>query len=102
MKKTDKSADGTSYYGVNVLLTPNQLVQILGEPTYDNNDGGDKVNLEWVCETSEGEVFTVYDWKEYKPLDYYREYEFHIGSFNENICQKAKLELALSLMSHTF
>lgn len=102
MKKTDKSANGTSYHGINVLITPNQLIQVLGEPTNGTNDGTDKVNLEWVCETENGDVFTIYDWKEYKPLDYRREYEFHIGGFSEKICNRAKFELALALMTHVF
>lgn len=97
MKKSDKSANGTSYHGVNIITTPNQLIRILGEPSYMDNTGMDKTNFDWICETDNGDVFTIYDWKEYAPLKYDVTYTFHIGGDNEKICQTAKFELQRAL-----
>jgi hypothetical protein len=38
------------------------LVDILGEPTFDEPSGDDKVQKEWVIEFK-GDIFTIYDWK---------------------------------------
>ncbi len=64
MKKTDAIPNGTSFHNVVINATPKQLREILGEPTYEQNDGSGKVNMEWVMLTDEGEIFTVYDWKQ--------------------------------------
>tara|TARA_R110000796_G_scaffold248641_2_gene375586 strand:+ start:266 stop:562 length:297 start_codon:yes stop_codon:yes gene_type:complete len=79
-KKTDKYADGTSFHNVTIKFTVNELIDILGEPQMDCNDGEDKVNVEWTCETSKGVVFSIYDWKTYNPLDYDRVVTWHIGT----------------------
>jgi hypothetical protein len=84
MKKTNKSANGTSFYGVRIKTTINELTGILGEPTYYNNTGGDKVNVEWICETENGEVVTIYDWKEGRALRLDELVEFHLGGQSEN------------------
>lgn len=41
-----------------------QLVDLLGEPTWDEPSGDDKVQKEWVCKFGD-EQFTIYDWKTY-------------------------------------
>jgi hypothetical protein len=79
MKKTEKSADGTSFHDVTIKTSVNELTRVLGEPTYQTNDGEDKVNFEWVCETIDGDVVTIYDWKEYRSIDENEEIEFHLG-----------------------
>jgi hypothetical protein len=79
--KHDEDFDvvGTSYSGC-IKANYKQLVEALGEPTWDEASGDDKVQVEWVCEF-EGNLFTVYDYKTYdrehtlNKLD-----EFHIGS----------------------
>ena len=40
----------------------NDLVSVLGLPTFDEPSGDDKVQKEWVIEYNGG-IFTVYDWK---------------------------------------
>ena len=45
-----------------VSATYDELLQVLGQPTYDLNDGLDKSNFEWVIEFA-GHFFTIYDWK---------------------------------------
>ena len=79
MKKTNKSADGTSFHNTMIKTTIGELVRVLGEPTYQQNTGKDKVNVEWVCETIDGNVVTIYDWKEYITLSENEEILFHLG-----------------------
>ncbi len=57
------STQGTSLKGY-VNLTYNQLVEVLGEPTFKEESGDGKTQKEWVVEV-DGEVFTIYDWKTY-------------------------------------
>lgn len=92
-KVTKKSAVGTSFHNTTILCTPNELKHYLGEPTYDDNCGDDKVNLEWVCEDKLGNVFTIYDWKEYRPLSWDEKVNWHIGGNNFRITENAKKEL---------
>jgi len=69
---------GSSLKG-HILATYNQLVEILGEPTYPNPSGDEKVQKEWVVQFR-GDYFTIYDWKTFD-VDYtMNELEsFHIG-----------------------
>lgn len=79
-KKIDNSeAIGTSFHGVTITLRLIDLKKILGEPDSSMNDGSDKVNFEWVRKNMYGWVFTVYSWKEYRPLNEYEIIEWHIG-----------------------
>jgi hypothetical protein len=94
-KLTNKSASGTSFHGTVINTTVSTLEKILGGITYEYNSG-DKVNFEWVCETKDGEIFTIYDWKEYRPIGYDEVIEFHIGGNNETITEKALNELLAS------
>ena len=93
MKQTFKEISGTSFHDTVIGTTVHTLKQILGEPHYSGNDGEDKVNYEWDMETSNGDVFTVYDWKEYRPLDEYEIIEFHIGGMSKAITEQAKNEM---------
>lgn len=44
-------------------------------------------------ETSTGKVFTIYDWKEYREIDFDEEIHFHIGGFNQNDTTLALIEI---------
>ena len=79
MKKTNQSANGTSFHDVTITTTINDLTRLLGEPTYVGDFSEDKVTVEWVCETVEGYVVTIYDWKEYRRLEDNELVEFHLG-----------------------
>jgi len=92
-KLSNKSACGTSFYGHKVTATPNQLIEALGEPQFGSNDRRDKTKFDWVCETQDGKVFTVYDWKEYKPLDMDSYYSFHIGAHSGPVAARALSEI---------
>jgi hypothetical protein len=92
-KKTEKSCNGSSFHNTTLSCKAKDLIKILGEPTYEDNTGEDKVNLEWVCETQDGEVFTIYDWKEYRAINSDEEIEWHIGGYKQRITEKAREEI---------
>lgn len=92
-KLSNKSATGTWFHGTTIIATPNQLIDALGEPQFGDNSGRDKTNFDWVCETRDGNVFTVYDWKEYKPLNMDSYYSFHIGAKSGSVSLKALTEI---------
>ena len=93
MKKTEKSANNTSFHNVVIETTISKLVKVLGEPTYQQNSGEDKVNVEWICETIDGDVVTIYDWKEYRSLDENEKISFHLGGRSSIHTLDAKHEL---------
>ena len=96
-KKTYKSADGTSFHGTTIRATVNQLISAFGEPSDDSNTGEDKVNFEWEMETEDGEVFTIYDWKEYRMIDVDEYVVWHIGAMNKSVCNTAEDEILKKL-----
>ena len=72
------NTDGSSLKGY-VNATYEELVGLLGFPTFNEPSGDDKVQVEWVVEYK-GEIFTIYDWKTFSR--YYTENvleRFHIG-----------------------
>ena len=97
MKKTSKAPSGTSFHGDVFNASVSDLRKILGIPVLETNDGGDKVNFEWVMENEEGEVFTVYDWKEYRVLDENELIEWHIGGHSSLSTDLAVNEIAGAL-----
>ena len=99
MKATFKSANGTSFHSTTLSATVQDLRKILGIPRDEQNDGEDKTNFEWVLETDDGEVFTVYDWKEYRKLEEDEEIEWHIGGDSLRITEKALEEIEEALQN---
>jgi hypothetical protein len=90
-KKTYQSADGTSFHGVVIRATVDQLISAFGDPSMEYNTGEDKVNFEWKMETDEGEVFTIYDWKEGRPLHQRDQYvTWHIGAMSKSVSYDAE------------
>ena len=101
VKKSKKSPTGTSFHNVTVRCTPQQLIDLLGPAQYGGNDGRDKTNFDWVCETKGGILFTIYDWKEYRVLDLNEEVYFHIGGRSFGQTSEAA-ELLLKSLSKIF
>ena len=97
MKKTKKSTSGTSFHDVTFKASVNQLIGIFGEPTIYDNRGEYKCNFEWDLETFNGDVFTVYDWKEYRKIEMDEIIEWHIGAFSQSISLNAKEEVVNAL-----
>ena len=93
MKKTFKEIGGTSFHGTTINCSVSTLRKVLGEPEYSGNDGEDKINFEWEMETNDGDVFTVYDWKEYRSINEDEIIEWHIGGFNKSATEEAKYEI---------
>ena len=93
MRKTNKSTGGTSFHDTTIGTTVHTLRKLLGEPHYSGNDGKGKVNFQWVMETDSGDVFRVYDYKIYRPLDEHEIIEFHIGGMSKRVTEQAKNEM---------
>ena len=62
-----------------VKATYSELLEVLGQPTYDLNDGLDKTNFEWFV-LFKGQIFSIYDWKCTPAYSLQSRYEWHIGS----------------------
>lgn len=92
-KATNSNVDGTSFHGTTITTTVVELKELFGEPSYENNFGDDKVNFEWECETNDGDVFTIYDWKEGRAIYEDEIVRFHIGAFSKEISEQAKQEI---------
>jgi hypothetical protein len=86
-------ATGTSFHGVTIRATVRKMCRLLGTPTVNTNYGSDKVNFEWVRKTDAGDVFTVYDWKEYRVLSEDDVIEWHIGAHTSEASEQAKREI---------
>jgi hypothetical protein len=92
-KLSNKSATGTSFHDVTIQTTPQKLIDVLGEPQFGDNSEQDKTNFDWICETKDGKVFTIYDWKYYRPLQMDEIIDFHIGGHSGSVTLKALQEL---------
>ena len=96
-KKTYQSTDGTSFHGVTIRASVEQLTKAFGDPTIVDNTGDDKVNYEWDMETDEGEVFAIYDWKYYRPLRSDEIVTWNIGAMSKSVSNDAERELLKAL-----
>lgn len=77
-------ASGTSFHGTTIRATFTQMLDALGHPM----DGCGKTFHEWVGKIN-GQIFTVYDWKEgYFTVD--TPIDWHIGGFNQEVTDAAK------------
>jgi hypothetical protein len=95
MKETQKSACGTSFFGSTIKMSLNELINILGQPKYFDNSGINKSNVDWILETESGDVFTVYDYKEYRVLSMDEIIEWHIGGNCLSVTEEAKREIII-------
>ena len=93
MKKTEKSANGTSFHNTTITTSINELTRVLGEPSYTGDFSEDKVTVEWVCERENGDIVTIYDWKEYRWIDKNEKIEFHLGGHSQLITFNGKEDL---------
>jgi len=93
MAKLSNKNSGGSFHDTTIKTTVNKLEQTIGQAQCIYNSGDDKVNYDWCCETEDGDVFTIYDWKEYRPIGSNEVIEFHIGGETKSITEQAKREL---------
>ena len=96
-KKTYQSTDGTSFHGITIRASVEQLTKAFGDPSMEYNTGDDKVNYEWDMETDEGEVFTIYDWKYYRPLRSDEIVTWNIGAMSKLVSYDAEREILKKL-----
>jgi len=82
-------SSGTHFHGDEILATPKMLLELFGKPQHFENTGMDKVNFDWTL-LIDGEAFTIYDWKEYKPLDPDEQISWHIGAHKKEVSIAAK------------
>ena len=88
IKDTTKSSNGTSFHWDTIRTSYNILEIVLGKPeAYESG----KVAFEWTKEI-DGEVFTVYDWKE-QVFFHDDLIDWHIGATTPETSKKAKEEL---------
>jgi hypothetical protein len=92
-KHTNQSGGGTSFHGVEFSATPQKLIDLFPNSFYNQNDGEDKSNFDFTLETESGDVFTIYDWKYYRPLKMNEIIQWHIGGRNQETCLQAKAEV---------
>lgn len=97
MRFTTKSPGGTSFHGTTFKATVAELKKVLGIPVDHNNGGYDKVNFEWHLQTETGSIFTVYDWKNYRPLKEDELVEWHIGAHSKRTSQETLCEIEMAL-----
>jgi len=64
LKAEEARVSGTYLVGYLEDVNFMDLVTGLGESTFDDPSGDDKVQVEWVCKFN-GKLFTIYDWKTY-------------------------------------
>ena len=95
MKKTKKDYCGTSFHDSTIRASINQLNDNLWKGEFYGFGG--KVSWEWVGELKTGEVFTIYDWKEYRELNKEEVVNWHIGGFNRNVTEQAYTEIHKAL-----
>ena len=101
-----EAMDDTSYHGTVINSTINELTRMIGKPQFDMREpthqyddsygdiwDGEKVTVEWTCETKDGDVFTIYDWKEYRYFNEDDIITFHIGGHSEEVTKQAFEEL---------
>jgi hypothetical protein len=93
MAKLSNKNGGGSFHNTTILTTVSKLTSVLGAAQDSNNTGEDKTNFDWNCETEDGDVFSIYDWKEYRSISEDELIEFHIGGDNKWITEQAKREL---------
>jgi methyl coenzyme M reductase alpha subunit len=84
---------GGSFHDVTIKTTPNKLIELFQYfrlDYWEQNDGSDKVNFDFEAVLDDGTYFSLYDWKEYEPLDLNSKYEFHIGGESPSSTLKAR------------
>lgn len=88
-----EKSTGTYYIGRLEGLMYDDIVNILGQPTFAAPSSDDKVQKEWVAEHC-GDIFTIYDWCTYDE-DYTMNNlnNWNIGGFSKNSLEDFKQHL---------
>lgn len=90
IKHTNKSASGTAFFEDTITTSIGKLIELFPN-SYRKNMS--KTNYYFILENSDGNVFTIYDWKQPLPsLD--EKIVLNIGGVTPEITEKAKQELS--------
>ena len=100
MKRSDKEVDGTSFHNHTFKASKTQLVEAIGKPDWVDETPEDKTQNEWICETDDGDVFAIYDWKEYRVYGDDEMIEWHIGGHSGRVTRQAQREIEIRLNQH--
>ena len=100
MKRSDKDISGTSFHNHTFRASKIQLIEAIGEPDWVDGNINDKVQNDWCCETDNGDVFSIYDWKEYRAYGDDEIIEWHIGGRSGEITEQAQREIEILLNQH--
>mgnify|MGYP003352991921 FL=1 len=84
----NSDANMTSLCGY-ITTTYADLVEAFGSPL----PGGDKTNSEWIIKFADGEVATIYDWKE--PVTPVYDYNWHIGGNKGEVVKRIAVILGV-------
>lgn len=90
---TRKTPGGTSYHNVDFQATLSELKGKFPYSYEENNDVRDKTNFDFTLETESGKVFTLYDWKYYRPIKENEIIDWHIGAQDQATSLEALEEL---------
>lgn len=77
-KVNEESVFNTCFSFITFEASTDQLISIFGEPSW--RGGASKSTREWWIETENGDVFTIYDWKEYCDFNDDEAIEWHVGT----------------------
>jgi hypothetical protein len=100
MKRSDQGVGGTSFHRHTFRASKAWIVETIGEPEWTERayqNINDKVQNEWICETEDGDVFTIYDWKEYRTYSDDEMIEWHIGGHSGGVTRQAQEEIEVLL-----
>jgi hypothetical protein len=79
----------TSFHDHTFDCSVDELFFKFGKPQFQDNTGAEKVNVEFWLTLADGTIFTVYDWKIYRPIQLGEVVTWHIGAHSESDSLKA-------------
>ena len=100
VKPTTQSSERTSFHMVTLEAKLSDLIELFPNSYTSENTGEDKVNYDFVLETYEGgHVFTLYDWKYYRPLKMDEVVYWNVGGFSKQATEQGKKEILAALQT---
>ena len=85
----DVLVNGTSYHGYEIQCSLNEIVSVFGKQHY-TSPKFEKAQNEWLLETSEGNIVTIYDWKQHRNFGDDEVISWHIGSHGRQVSRLAE------------
>ena len=85
--KNDRSFQNTEikFHGITIIASVNELIEAVGYIDFQSkNNGQDEINFKWNCDFEDYNVFTIYDWKEYRTISRDEQIEWRIGAHSRD------------------